>query len=238
MKDDEEISSLHKNVYKLENDIENLYLKNLLSFAYRAMSIYYINSIKRDGIDIFQLKEIFNEILSMFYLEGDKVFGFKISEKWNVGVYLFNEDIGVLQSVWRHRANGHPSTGLGRDWLPGEGHVGKAFLDRRPILTGNANDEAVAQLCRARNSKQLPYDSSAYISFASVPIAISGKEEENPFGVLVVTSDQEGRFYEESTTELLMHAAETLALIFELSDIDMSCLLSPNHNIVKNEQGD
>lgn len=205
-------------------------MKNMASFAYRAMSVGYVKEIRTNGVDNQYLDEILGEILAPFYLQGDAVFGFQISEQWSIGVYLYDEDHQILRSVWRTKSNSHPSLGRGRDWRPGEGHVGKAFLDRRPILTGNANDEAVAQLCRARTSKMADYDQSTYISFASVPIGAPQDDDDTPYGVLVVTSDREGRFVEEATTELLMHAAQTIAVIFELSDADMSCLVNPNHD--------
>lgn len=235
--DDLIIDKLNKEVNYLEDELEKLYFKNMASFAYRVMSVRYIQNINKNGMDIKYFSELLDEMLSPFYLQGDYVFGFEISENWSISVYLFDSKNNILKSVWRKKSTSHPSAGLGRDWIPGEGHVGKAFLDRRPILTGNANDEAVSQLCRARGSKQLDYDRSAYISFASVPLAISEDDNEDPYGVLVVTSDREDRFSEEATTELLMHAAETIAVIFELSGADMSCFFNANHDINKSTQG-
>ena len=229
-RDDSKINELKEEVNVLQSVALDLNYKNMASFIFRAMSLEYINEIRTNGFEEGYFSEILDEILSLFYLQGDAVFGFTMSEKWSVGVYIFDKENYVLKSVWRQKSNSHPSTGSGRDWTPGEGHVGKAFLDRRPILTGNANDEAVSQLCRSRGSKQLDYDDSTYVSFASVPISVSRNDDDDPFGVLVVTSNREDRLSEEST-ELLMHAAQTIAVILALSDIDIGCLINPNHDI-------
>ncbi len=228
-RDDEQIHRLEKEVTSLEEILKELYFKNMAAFSYRVMSLEYIKNAPTNGIDRNFFSEILNEILSPFYLQGDIIFGFNISECWSIGVYIHDGKNNVLKSVWREKSISHPSQGLGRDWIPGEGHVGKAFIDRRPISTGNANDEAVAQLCKARGSKQESYDDSAYISFASVPIVVSEDDDDLPHGVLVVTSNFENRFSEESTTELLMHAAQTIALILDLTDSESGCLINPNH---------
>ncbi|MCK9551716.1 GAF domain-containing protein, partial [Aquamicrobium sp.] len=193
-KDDDKISSLKEENELFERIVDDLYFKNIASFALRAMSIEYIKAIRDKGIDKNYLCEMLDEILSPFYMAGDSIFDFEISEKWSIGIYLYDEKASVLRSVWRKTSGTHPSKGrIGRDWMPGEGHVGKAFLDRRPILTGNANDDAVAQLCRARASKWREQDNETYVSFASVPIAIASDDGIDPYGILVVTSDVEGR---------------------------------------------
>jgi hypothetical protein len=237
-KDDQKISELNDENDSLQDIVEDLYFKNVASFALRAMSVDYIKNIATNGIDYDYFLEMIGEILAPFYLRGDAVFGFDISEKWCITIYIFDNKCKELRSIWRKKSNSHPANGMGRAWRPGEGHVGKAFLDRRPILTGNANDEAVSQLCRARGSKQLPYDKETYVSFASVPIAIADDDNIDPFGVLVVTSDQEDRFSEEATTELLMHAAETIAVILELSAADTSCITDANHDIDSKTKGE
>ncbi|UES46520.1 GAF domain-containing protein [Roseibium aggregatum] len=236
--DDAKIDELNEEVAELKKIAIDLGYKNIASFIYRVMSLEYIQSIKKNGLDRAYFSEILDEILSLFYLQGDAVFGFAMSEKWSIGVYIFDKQNNVLKAVWRQKSNSHPSRGFGRDWIPGEGHVGKAFLDRRPILTGNANDDAVSQLCRSRGSKQLEYDNSTYVSFASVPIAVSQNDDDDPFGVLVVSSNLEDRLSEESITELLMHAAQTIAVILELSDADIGCLVNTNHDINKGIEGE
>ncbi|MBO6724619.1 MAG: GAF domain-containing protein [Rhizobiaceae bacterium] len=235
--DDERIAQLEGASYESEEIIDDLYYKNIAAFAYRAMSLEYIRSIRTRGLNAGYFSEIMDELLSPFYLQGDSIFGFVPSEKWSIGIYLYSKPKKLLKPVWRQKSNNHPSQGMGREWRSGEGHVGKAFLDRRPILTGNANDDAVAQLCRARSSKQLDYDSKTYISFASVPIGLADDDNVDPFGVLVATSDREDRLSEESTTELLMHAAETIAVILELSGADIGCLTDPNHATENNVKG-
>ncbi len=236
--DDLKIKALEDETAEFQEIAQDLYYKNIAAFAYRAMSVQYINGIKNNGLDKDYFTELLDELLSPFYLRGDSIFGFSMSEKWSIGVYIFDDKSNTLKSVWREKSKSHPSQGRGRSWKPGEGHVGKAFLDRRPILTGNANDEAVSQLCRSRESKQVLYDDTTYVSFASVPISVSENDDEDPFGVLVVTSNCEDRLSEESITELLMHAAETIAVILELSNADIGCLVNPNHDMNNETEGD
>jgi hypothetical protein len=231
--DDQKIKDQWENEKYLQSVVTNLSFKNVTSFALRAMSVEYVQEIRKSGVGRDYFAEMLDEVLSPLYNNGDSLFGFAISEKWNICVYLFNAKTKMLEPVWRRKSTSHPSVGLGRAWMPGEGHVGKAYLDRRPILTGNANDEAVAQLCRARPSKLASYDESTYVSFASVPISASEADDKDPVGVLVVTSDVEGRLAEESHTELLMHFAGTLSVIIELSSADVSCLFEPNHGTSK-----
>lgn len=226
--DDRIISELNSDSAYFKKLIGDLYIKNIASFALRAMSVDYIKSIVGSGLSKSDFQEMLDEIMAPFYLQGDVVFGFEISEKWSISIYLFDCSENILKPVWRQKSNSHPSQGIGREWRPGEGHVGKAFIDRRPILTGNARDEAVAQLCGARLSKQEKYDSDTYVSFTSVPIAVASNDSIDPYGVLVVTSDREERLSEESATELLMHVAETMAVILELSQVNVSCLVQPN----------
>ncbi len=236
--DEEEIARLSEVIEDITQVTNDLSVKNISSFVLRGMAVDYIKQIREKGLSGDFLEEMLSDILTPLYMEADFIFGFGISEKWSIGVYIFDHADNVLRPVWRRKSQTHPSTGLGRNWLPGEGHVGKAFLDRRPILTGNANDETVAQLCKARASKQASYDDTAYISFASVPIFIPDDDDnKNPFGVLVVTSGVEDRLSEESTTELLMHFAHTLAVIFELIEQDIGCFVNPNHDIEMASQG-
>lgn len=227
--DDERIEKLSDEINELKVIVEDLYFKNIIAFAMRGMSIDYVNYIRRNGLNKDYFNEMIDELMAPFYLSGDVIFGFKISEKWSISLYLHNKKDNLLKCVWRKTSPTHPSAEkLGRDWLPGEGHVGKAFLDRKPILTGNANDDAVAQLCRARDSRMTEYDSATYVSFASVPITVVDDDAQDPYGVLVVTSDEVDRLSEESLTEMLMHVAETIAIILELSDADTNCVIDPN----------
>lgn len=237
-RDEEELGRIKAENEDFEEIVIDLYYKNIASFFLRAMSIEYIKAIRNGNNSKEYLCEMIDEIMSPFYMAGDSIFGFEISEKWSIGVYIYDNTDGVLKSAWRKTSGTHPSKGrVGRDWIPGEGHVGKAFLDRRPILTGNANEDSVAQLCRARASKWQDHDNDTYVSFTSVPISITDDDDIDPYGVLVVTSDIEGRLADEAVTELLMHVAQTLALILEITGVNTICLVRPNRCMTPATEG-
>ncbi|WP_026481063.1 GAF domain-containing protein [Ahrensia sp. 13_GOM-1096m] len=227
LKDEKTIAKNNMEIDDLSTLYTDMYTNNVTSFVLRRMSVAYIKEItaKKGKVQKPDFEEMISEICAPIYLSGDSLFGFEISEKWSVSLYLHHAKNDLLVPVWREKSATHPSNGLGRVWRQGEGHVGKAFIDRRPILTGNANDEGVAQLCRARGSKLAPYDVNAYVSFASIPLTLTSDDKLNPLGILVASSDKLGRFSEEDTAEILMHYSETIAAILELSAIDIDCFI-------------
>ena len=223
-----EADKLREKVGQLDLDVFSLSLKNVSSFALRRMAREYICRINEYGCSRSDLEEIVSEIFAPFYIYADHFLGAKVSEKWNIALYLHDRSDAMLKPVWRECSKTHPSEGLGRSWRQGEGHVGKCFLDRKPLLTGDATDETIAQFCKARGSQLKPYDDDIYISFACVPISLSTNDDDDPYGVLVATSDVKGRFSDENVTELLMHYGETLASILDLTGADLSCLFDEN----------
>jgi hypothetical protein len=66
-------------------------------------------------------------------------FGCGGSELWNFAIYLWKDGQKCLVPIWRMKHPKHPSTGFGRKWLDGEGHVGHAYHGRIPIITPDAN---------------------------------------------------------------------------------------------------
>src|SRR5690606_30597181 len=100
----------------------------------------------------------------------------------------------------------------------GQGHVGKAFADYKPIITGDASHPDVIQLCGAPVDKERSNDFDVYRSFASIPIGLNG--DDLPYGVLVATSNVKDRFDQDSAV-LLLHYASAIAALIAISGLDL-----------------
>lgn len=175
------------------------------------------------------LRQAIDEMLAALINERDTLFGFDRSELWNFAVYLAVEHSGdtVLKPVWRRRDDRHPSQepGLGRAWTPGEGHVGRAFADRRPLITGDASHPDVVTLLQVEDVNRRSYDRDAYRSFASMPIGGGNR----PLGILVATSDRPNRYAsaDDDAVIILAQAAQVLANVLWSSRQQISGWLSP-----------
>ncbi len=177
--------------------------------AFAALIRYY----QRNRINTFDdLKLAIEAVCICFAAERETWFGFAIGEKWNFAVYLWDDNDEMLKPVWREKAYCHPSTGPGREWREREGHVGQAFSNKDVIITEDAQLPAVVGLV-APNDKLEVYDADTYVSYVSQPI-LRSDETARPFGVLVATSNEVGRF-DEANCRVFAHAAIALASILE-----------------------
>ncbi|MEM9749426.1 MAG: GAF domain-containing protein [Pseudomonadota bacterium] len=196
--------------------------KSNAAFYLRQMSAEYISQglHVRDDLD-----EMLSDLLAPLYLMGGHLLEIDGKESWSFSVYLYSATDDVLRPVWRRRSPNHPSTGESRSWERGQGHVGKAFVDRRTLFTSDAHASDVAQLVEATGENQRNYDRDAYRSFASLPFGLTVDDSDQipPTGVLVATSSQIGRFDIEMV-ELIQHFADTLGVIFALTKTDLDCL--------------
>ena len=179
-----------------------------------------------DGLkSLKDLEAAVGSICSPLVNEGELLFGFGGSEKWNFACYLYSAQDDLLVPIWRERARTHPSTGIGRKWGRGQGHVGKTFVDAQTIITGDALHADVAQLCSAPKELEVEYDNTAYRSFVSVPIGPLLATCNRPYGVLVGTSDREKRFDKENSA-ILEHAASVIASLVVLADTNFDRLVA------------
>ena len=112
-------------------------------------------------------------------------------EMWNFSVYIYDETDRVLRSKACRRAIRAEETEEHREWAPGEGHVGMAFLKRKPVIAADTMTAEVASLFSAPEEKRKPEDDKRYRSVAAIPI---GLKYGSCIGVLVATSDHVGRF--------------------------------------------
>lgn len=210
----------------LERSQEKQVQKSLASFTLRKMSVSYIEQ----GItSISSLDELLSDILSPFYISGGTLFGFAGDECWSFSVYIYSKTQDVLKPVWRRTSPNHPSQQKSREWGRGEGHVGKAFVDRETIFTSDSYQSDVARIVEAKGQNKREHDQTAYRSFASVPFGLFGDPNgDYPIGVLVSTSNLANRFDLDSV-ELIQHFADTLGAIMRLTKFDLDSVLE-NHN--------
>ncbi len=113
-------------------------------------------------------------------------------EQWNFAIYLFDEAKGVLVCEACRRPTKDEQDAPHRSWKSGEGHTGKAFQDRRALVCANSDDPNVRGFFAAPPGQTHHDDHRRYRSLAAIPIMLS--PEHAPVGVVVATSNIEGRF--------------------------------------------
>ena len=141
------------------------------------------------------------------------LFDFEYGEAWSIAVYQLDEGENVLKPVWWQRTDDHPATGTPRNWRPGDGHVGSAFMQDRILFTTDMTSEEASTLLRPSVTNGRDYDDAVYRSFVSAPILLDVEPEPIRFGVLVLTSDAAGRF-DDQNRAIVAHAAQVLADLF------------------------
>lgn len=147
------------------------------------------------------------------FLVTDKLTLFGIGdEQWNFSIYLFDKTSGELRCAACRRPTKKEEDAVHRSWREGEGHVGKAFQGKRPLICADSTDANVRGFFTAPTEKLMDYDVDRYRSLAALPIQTDG---ENPLGVLVATSEVKGRFdpEDDETVRPLLSLARTLATL-------------------------
>lgn len=148
-------------------------------------------------------------------------------ENWTFGVYRWSPDTQKLDMFATRRKSRESEDQEHRSWASSEGHVGQAFAKRIELVCADVNDPMVSGFVQAKGVNARSYDSSTYVSFASIPLRIGDADE--PLGVLVATSSAKNRFVPaiiaeqeglRDTIEPLRAAANTLATILGINHID------------------
>lgn len=134
-------------------------------------------------------------LLDLLVASKDALFSMG-DEQWNFSIYLWCDTEKELKAVASRRPGRGDEEKSHRSWGPGEGHVGKAFLDRRTIVSEDTQLAAVKAFFEAPQGKQGSGDDSArYRSVAAVPFGFDAENPASmPKGVVVATSDIPGRF--------------------------------------------
>lgn len=160
------------------------------------------------------LKEAISEIGCLIVENRDNLFDFGSNEIWSMSVYVHCQKENILKAVWRMKHEKHPSTSMGRDWEPGQGHVGIAWAQGEGKICPDISVPGVWEMFSPSDTKR-DYDRRIYASFVSEPIGPLG-ENKHPYGVLVATSDRPGRFDIASSLPL-RHAASAIAALIYLA---------------------
>jgi len=129
-------------------------------------------------------------LLDMVVAQKDVLFGMT-GERWNFATYFYDRTTDQLDCLLCRRPIRAEETAPHRAWHPGEGHVGLAFSRGEELVASDTADPQIEQLFRAHGAKHRGDDTIRYRSIASIPIRTRG---DNPWGVLVATSDRAGRF--------------------------------------------
>jgi hypothetical protein len=136
------------------------------------------------------LKSVIENLIDLLIASKMALFGFG-DEQWNFSIYIWNET--QLDCLACRRPSRAESEAPHRSWLPGEGHVGKAFQMQRALVCADTTDVSVRGFFDAPENKRLEYDDAMrYRSIAAIPIFPPG--ERAACGVVVCTSDVADRF--------------------------------------------
>lgn len=194
-----------KNTDYLTKNIKYMSLLQETILAWNIISRdYYYNKLQNRN----ELGDAIGKICSQIVDSRDDFFEFERNEWWNFAVYLWSSQDQCLVAAWRDKHAKHPSTGIGRNWGVGEGHVGQAFRKREMLITEDAQAPEVGPMMQANNPQ--PYDDEAYRSYVSQPIYIFSGGAITSLGVLVATSNRPKRFHKANAL-VLQHAAGVLA---------------------------
>jgi hypothetical protein len=159
-------------------------------------------------------------IVSIFVERRNVLFGIG-DEYWNFAVYRHDPTSDKLICIACRRENSEDEKADHREWARGEGHVGLCFDRATEIIFSDATKPELQSVLEASGSNERKYDSSRYVSLASIPISSDG---DKPLGVLIATSNQSGRFKNDSerdeeeweNADTLRDVASSLAIIFQL----------------------
>lgn len=146
------------------------------------------------------------------------------SDRYNFAIYLYDAATQLLDCVACRRPIRAEEEARHRSWEPGEGHVGLAFQIRREVVAPDTSAPTAQALFDAPPGKQREDDRERYRSIASLPIQLAGEE---PYGVLVATSDIRVRFHlpesgnrtARDPVEPLRILANALAMAIKATDI-------------------
>jgi len=163
------------------------------------------------------IEEAIGDILDPIVDSADELFGFERDELWSFALYIPDRKQRVLMPIWRRKASGHPGSDQGRPWPFGVGHVGISYTTKRSAITPEIHDDRVIDAVRETGVHSRSYDEATYVSLASLPIHLV--EDEEPFGVLAVTSNYPERLTKSSCVTL-NELVPLLAILLQSVDIN------------------
>ena len=174
-------------------------------------------ALRQPEISPQQLEEWLTDLLDFLVADKLSLFGMG-DEQWNFSIYLFDQEAQELRCLVTRRPTTREEQAPHRSWREGEGHVGKAYQDRRPLVCSDSTEPNVRGFFDAPGAKLRDYDLDRYRSLAAIPIQ---SDDEVPVGVLVATSAVAGRFLpeDEETVSPLLSLARTLATLLAIYNL-------------------
>lgn len=206
-------------VAELERDFVNASVAAQFGATFSAWASACSTLIERkcrnETLDEAALIESIREFLAATDPNADALFGFDRRERWGLTVYRHDSASNKLRHVARIASSNHPRRNHeGRSWNVGDGHVGRAWVGREPLLASDATNPDVKSAYPVPADIAKPDDDELYRSYVSAPIG-GEKNGPPPFGVLVATSDRIGRF-DRPAIQPIEFGAKSLAVLFHL----------------------
>ena len=161
-------------------------------------------------------EQMCERLLASWVESRETIFDFHQSKNlWNFAVYRCegNGENKVLKKLWRRHHE--KLDAQNRNWKPGEGHIGRCFVEQIPILSPDTNEQNASlqvlnQSRPVHNGRQ--EDESYYNSFITSFIMVN----DLPFGVLVLTSSELCHFQRDDHMLIAQTLGRLLQLGFEL----------------------
>lgn len=209
-----------KAIASLEQDFQYFTTLYAIAMALREMTEGLIAS-GAGSTDVQERR--FGAMLDVVVADRSILFGMD-ADRYNFAIYLYEPAVQRLDCVACRRPIRAEEEARHRSWETGEGHVGLAFQIKREVVAADTSEPAAQALFDAPVEKRREDDRERYRSIASLPIRFAGEE---PYGVLVATSDTPGRFFLPETgektdrdpVEPLRVLANALALAVKAADI-------------------
>ncbi|OHU91856.1 MULTISPECIES: GAF domain-containing protein [Pseudoalteromonas] len=166
-------------------------------------------SLSKDQFDAL-LKGKLEAIIRLISIEKEALFSYSSDSLYNIALYNYDFNSKKLKVLVRDCDNRLQKRN--REWSPGHGHVGLAFLHKRIKICPD-----ITLSNELMNYSDSDTDNSRYRSFFSIPILRcddDGKAENGklPFGVLVLTSAKAEQFREDRDLQFLSTIVKFLAI--------------------------
>ncbi|QBG35593.1 GAF domain-containing protein [Litorilituus sediminis] len=155
-------------------------------------------------------KEPIRAIIRTLCLEREALFGYRSQSLYNIALYMYNHEEDHLFMIERDCDSRLPQRN--RDWKPGHGHVGLAFLHKQTKISGD-----ITKSDELATNNTTESDKNNYKSFISLPILSCEDDgdvnnEIKPLGVLVLTSADESQFEQDRDLQFLTTISKFLAI--------------------------
>ncbi|UTV27514.1 GAF domain-containing protein [Photobacterium atrarenae] len=161
----------------------------------------------------------------------EDLFNYQEKSLYNIALYVYNDSSGKLEV--KKRFNDERIATQNREWRPGIGHVGMTFLHKEIKCCPNIQSSTELTVKTEQDSKY-------YCSFISVPIlACEDNEhtENEPHGVLVLTSASENQFHPRRDQIFLQAISKMLAVYLDKQEhaLKMATLIASDKGSANQE---